>query len=89
MPHSHALAPVLQAAGYDTQVFEFVGGEHTAKNVMIAAVRRGPYHAPGAASVARGKAPAPVGAGVKGKVKNFCLHVHTFILTITHPKLSP
>ena len=33
-------ALLLDMSGYDTQVFEFVGGEHTAKNVMIAAVRR-------------------------------------------------
>ncbi|KAJ1436702.1 methyltransferase domain-containing protein [Ochromonadaceae sp. CCMP2298] len=33
-------ALLLEIAGYDTQVFEFVGGEHTAKNVMIAAVKR-------------------------------------------------
>jgi hypothetical protein len=33
-------ALLLEMSGYDTQVFEFVGGEHTAKNVMIAAVRR-------------------------------------------------
>jgi SAM-dependent methyltransferase len=30
---------VLEAAGYRTKVIEFVGGEHTAKNVMLAAVR--------------------------------------------------
>jgi hypothetical protein len=29
----------LQAAGYETKVLEFVSGEHTAKNVMVAAVR--------------------------------------------------
>eukprot|EP00804_Cyclotella_cryptica_P023684 CCRYP_019310-RB/>CCRYP_019310-RB protein AED:0.35 eAED:0.35 QI:0/0/0/1/0/0/3/0/249 len=33
-------ALLLEIAGYDTQVFEFVGGEHTAKNVMITAVKR-------------------------------------------------
>jgi hypothetical protein len=33
-------ALLLEMSGYDTQIFEFVGGEHTAKNVMIAAVRR-------------------------------------------------
>jgi hypothetical protein len=33
-------ALLLQAAGYDTQVFEFVSLEHTAKNKMILAVRR-------------------------------------------------
>jgi SAM-dependent methyltransferase len=33
-------ALLLDIAGYDTKVFEFVGGEHTAKNVMITAVRR-------------------------------------------------
>lgn len=30
----------LQFAGYDTKVFEFVSGTHTAKNVMITATRR-------------------------------------------------
>jgi len=34
-------AQLLEIAGYDTQVFEFIGGEHTAKNVMITAVKRG------------------------------------------------
>ncbi|KAL7512695.1 hypothetical protein ACHAXN_009742 [Cyclotella atomus] len=33
-------ALLLDIAGYDTRVFEFVGGDHTAKNVMITAVRR-------------------------------------------------
>jgi hypothetical protein len=33
-------ALLLQAAGYDTQVFEFVSLEHTAKNKMILAVKR-------------------------------------------------
>ncbi len=33
-------ALLLQAQGYDTQVFEFVSLEHTAKNKMILAVRR-------------------------------------------------
>lgn len=32
-------ALLLEIAGYETNVFEFVGGEHTAKNVMITAVR--------------------------------------------------
>ena len=31
---------LLEIGGYDVSVFEFVGGEHTAKNVMIAAVKR-------------------------------------------------
>ena len=33
-------ALLLEKCGYTTTVFEFVGGEHTAKNVMIAAVKR-------------------------------------------------
>lgn len=33
-------AQCLEWAGYDCTVLEFVGGEHTAKNVMLAAVRR-------------------------------------------------
>jgi Methyltransferase domain len=33
-------ALLLQAGGYDTQVFEFVSLEHTAKNKMILAVKR-------------------------------------------------
>lgn len=33
-------ALLLQSAGYDTQVFEFVSPEHTAKNKMVLAVRR-------------------------------------------------
>lgn len=33
-------ALLLDAAGYDTQVFEFVSLEHTNKNKMILAVKR-------------------------------------------------
>jgi hypothetical protein len=33
-------AALLEWAGYDTKVFEFVSTEHTAKNLMIAAVKR-------------------------------------------------
>jgi Methyltransferase domain len=32
-------ALLLELAGYTVQVFEFIGGEHTSKNVMITAVR--------------------------------------------------
>jgi len=32
-------ALLLELAGYRVQVFEFIGGEHTAKNVMITAVK--------------------------------------------------
>jgi SAM-dependent methyltransferase len=34
-------AALLEWAGYDTKVFEFVSTEHTAKNLMITAVRHG------------------------------------------------
>jgi hypothetical protein len=41
-------ATLLEIAGYDVRVFEFVGSEHTAKNVMIAATKssreRGPEY---------------------------------------------
>ena len=33
-------ALMLEWAGYDTKILEFVSSEHTAKNVMIAAVKR-------------------------------------------------
>jgi hypothetical protein len=39
-------ALLLEAAGYSTQVFEFVSLEHTAKNKMILAVKRGQAGAP-------------------------------------------
>jgi SAM-dependent methyltransferase len=32
-------ALILELAGYKVQVFEFIGGEHTAKNVMITAIK--------------------------------------------------
>jgi Methyltransferase domain len=32
-------ALLLELSGYTTQVFEFIGGEHTSKNVMITAVK--------------------------------------------------
>src|SRR5207247_10361644 len=34
-------AALLEWAGYDTKVFEFIATEHTSKNLMIAAVKRG------------------------------------------------
>jgi len=34
-------AALLEAAGYEAKVFEFVSPEHTSKNLMISAVRRG------------------------------------------------
>lgn len=34
-------AQLLETAGYRTKVFEFVSTEHTAKNLMIAAIRTG------------------------------------------------
>ena len=33
-------ALLLEIAGYDVKVFEFIGGEHTAKNVIVAASKR-------------------------------------------------
>ncbi|MBI3880374.1 MAG: methyltransferase, partial [Verrucomicrobia bacterium] len=33
-------AALLEWAGYDTKVFEFIATEHTSKNLMIAAVKR-------------------------------------------------
>lgn len=33
-------ALLLEVADYDVQVFEFIGGEHTSKNVMITGVKR-------------------------------------------------
>ncbi|KAL7450617.1 hypothetical protein ACHAWC_002502 [Mediolabrus comicus] len=33
-------AILLEIAGYDVQVFEFIGGQHTAKNVMITATKK-------------------------------------------------
>jgi hypothetical protein len=33
-------ALALEAAGYDAKVFEFIASEHTAKNLMLAAVKR-------------------------------------------------
>ena len=32
-------ALLLEYAGYKVQVFEFIGGEHTSKNVMITAIK--------------------------------------------------
>jgi hypothetical protein len=37
-------AALLEWAGYDTRVFEFIATEHTGKNLMIAAVRRKTPH---------------------------------------------
>src|SRR5205085_10008661 len=33
-------AALLEWAGYDTKVFEFISTEHTAKNLMLAATKR-------------------------------------------------
>ena len=47
-------ASLLEWAGYDVKVFEFVSTEHTAKNLMIAAVRRpGPARTDAAARAIR------------------------------------
>jgi SAM-dependent methyltransferase len=44
-------ALLLEWAGYDTKVFEFISTEHTAKNLMIAATKRpGPARLPEAAA---------------------------------------
>jgi hypothetical protein len=40
-------AALLEWAGYSTKIFEFIATEHTAKNLMIAAVRREPAGVPG------------------------------------------
>jgi hypothetical protein len=42
-------ASLLEWAGYKTKVFEFISTEHTAKNLMIAAIKS---HEPGDAAVA-------------------------------------
>jgi SAM-dependent methyltransferase len=39
-------AEILEEQGYQTQVVEFIDLEHTAKNVLIRAVKRAPEHAP-------------------------------------------
>ena len=54
-------ALLLERCGYTTIVFEFVGGEHTAKNVMIAAVKRPQIQA-------QGEGGSGSGLGVKGAV---------------------
>ena len=47
-------AALLEWAGYETKVFEFISTEHTAKNLMIAAVkRRGPARDEAAAAKVR------------------------------------
>ncbi len=35
-------AMAMEACGYETKVFEFISSEHTGKNLMIAATKRGP-----------------------------------------------
>jgi hypothetical protein len=40
-------AMLLEACGYETQVFEFISLEHTSKNKMILAVKRGTPRSPG------------------------------------------
>ena len=37
-------AALLEAAGYEARVFEFISPEHTSKNLMISAVRRTAPH---------------------------------------------
>ena len=43
-------ALLLEWAGYETRVFEFISTEHTGKNLMIAAIRRTGSHDPEAAA---------------------------------------
>jgi SAM-dependent methyltransferase len=45
-------AALLEWAGYDTKVFEFIATEHTAKNLMIAATKRSAGLRPGASGTA-------------------------------------
>jgi len=54
-------ALLLEWAGYDTKVFEFISTEHTAKNLMIAATRRLPGDRPGQTPAGQqaGTAPGP------------------------------
>jgi hypothetical protein len=45
---------LLEWAGYNTKIFEFVSTEHTARNLMITATKRpGPAHDETAAKAAR------------------------------------
>ena len=54
-------ALLLDMAGYSTKVFEFVGGEHTSKNVMITAVRDGRRRTPEEVEALRGQLKALAG----------------------------
>lgn len=49
-------AALLEWAGYDTKVFEFISTEHTAKNLMITAVRTRPRGFPDDAAAERVRA---------------------------------
>jgi SAM-dependent methyltransferase len=44
---------LLEWCGYSTKVFEFISSEHTAKNTMISAVKKGPPGSPEAARQVR------------------------------------
>ena len=46
-------AALLEWAGYESRVFEFVSAEHTARNLMIAAIKRRPSGDPAAAARVR------------------------------------
>ena len=46
-------AQLLEWAGYKTKVFEFVSTEHTAKNLMISAIRARPPGTPDDATAQR------------------------------------
>ena len=59
-------ALLLEACGYDTQVFEFVSLEHTAKNKMILAVRR-----PGAAAATAARAASDAALQQVAELKQF------------------
>jgi hypothetical protein len=65
-----------QAAGYESRVFEFVSGEHTAKNIMIAAVKRDHGGPPPEVGTAGGEAAAR--GGKKGRAKVPRLRVNAF-----------
>lgn len=55
-------AALLEWAGYETKVFEFISTEHTAKNLMIAAIKR--HHRP-AKQISTQVPPADGGAGAR------------------------
>jgi SAM-dependent methyltransferase len=72
-------AALLEWAGYDTKVFEFISTEHTAKNLMIAATKR---------SVGGGRSEADLAAKVRDLAAFYHVRSQRLAANLNFPLIS-